>query len=121
MESKSRRRPMLRLLRRPLILIGGGLVLGTVLVGALAPLLAPYPADRVSARARDDLAHAFEGPSWKHPFGRDVNGRDELSRIIYGTRVSLLVGLVVVTVTAIIGVFLGAVAGYRGGWLDELL
>jgi peptide/nickel transport system permease protein len=110
-----------RFLRRPLIWVGGGIVGVFLLTAVFAPALAPYPADRVAQKAKDDLAHAFEPPDAAHPFGRDVNGRDVLSRIIYGSRVSLLVGLVVVAATSIVGVLLGAAAGYRGGWADELL
>jgi peptide/nickel transport system permease protein len=110
-----------RLKRRPLLLAGGCIVLSFALVAILAPLLAPHPADRVAPTAQEDLAHAFEGPSWKHPFGRDADGRDILSRVIHGSRISLLVGLVVVSVTGIIGVLLGSIAGYRGGWFDEIL
>jgi peptide/nickel transport system permease protein len=95
-------------------------VLAFIVMAVLAPVLAPYPPDRVADYAKEDLAHAFEGPSWQHPFGRDVNGRDVLSRIIYGSRISLLVGFVVVLVTACIGVLLGSIAGYRGGWVDDL-
>ena len=110
-----------RFLRRPLIWVGGGIVGAFLLTAAFAPALAPYPADRVAQMAKDDLAHAFDPPDAEHPFGRDVNGRDVLSRVIYGSRVSLLVGLVVVAATSIVGVLLGAAAGYRGGWADELL
>ena len=109
-----------RFLRQPLLLVGSILVMAFVLMAALAPLLAPYPPDRVAPQAKEDLAHAFEAPSGAHPFGRDVNGRDVLSRVIYGSRVSLLVGIVVVTFTVLVGVFLGSIVGYRGGWLDEL-
>jgi peptide/nickel transport system permease protein len=110
-----------RLLRRPLLYLGGAVVAFFLFVATFAPFLAPYPADRVAALAKEDLAHAFAPPSYEHPFGRDVNGRDVLSRIVYGSQVSLRVALFVVAVTATVGVALGAIAGYRGGWPDELL
>jgi peptide/nickel transport system permease protein len=107
--------------KRPLLRVGGALVLGFVLMAVFAPWLAPYPADQVSSQAKEDLEHAFESPSWAHPFGRDVNGRDVLSRVVHGSRVSLLVGFVVVLATGLTGVVLGLCAGYRGGWVDEAL
>jgi peptide/nickel transport system permease protein len=61
------------------------------------------------------------GPSIAHPFGLDELGRDILARLLVGARISLLVGVAVVGVSAVAGTFLGAVAGYRGGWLDEVL
>lgn len=108
-------------MKRPLLVVGAVLVSGFVLVATLAPWLAPYPADRVEPSVRADLEHAFEPPSWEHPFGRDVAGRDILSRAIYGSRISLMVGFSVVLVCATIGVLLGGLAGYHGGWLDELM
>jgi len=67
------------------------------------------------------LALRLAGPSWSHPFGLDELGRDILARLAVGARVSLLVGLVVVSVSATVGVLVGAVAGYRGGIVDDLL
>jgi peptide/nickel transport system permease protein len=65
------------------------------------------------------LALRLAGPSWSHPFGLDELGRDILARLAVGARVSLLVGLVVVSVSATVGVLVGAVAGYRGGLVDD--
>jgi peptide/nickel transport system permease protein len=67
------------------------------------------------------LALRLAGPSWSHPLGLDELGRDILARLAIGARVSLLVGLVVVSVSATIGVLVGAVAGYRGGLVDDVL
>jgi peptide/nickel transport system permease protein len=67
------------------------------------------------------LALRLAGPSWSHPFGLDELGRDILARLAVGARVSLLVGLVVVSVSATVGVLVGAVAGYRGGLVDDAL
>jgi peptide/nickel transport system permease protein len=65
------------------------------------------------------LALRLAGPSWAHPLGLDELGRDILARLAAGARVSLLVGFVVVTVSAVVGVALGGVAGYVGGWVDD--
>ena len=94
-----------------------GLVVIIILVGTalLAPVLTPYDPLAI------DLAGELEGPSPNHPLGQDKLGRDILSQIIYGARVSLLVGLVVVGVSMIIGVALGALAGYFGGALDTVM
>lgn len=67
------------------------------------------------------LALRLAGPSWSHPLGLDELGRDILARLAIGARVSLLVGLVVVSVSAMVGVLVGAVAGYRGGLVDDVL
>src|SRR3989441_9720416 len=91
---------------------------GLVIVGALTmiavfgPWLAPYdPSDQT-------LMDRLEGPSWKHPFGNDELGRDILSRILLGTRVSMRVGATVVLLSGIAGVLIGGFAGYIGGTLD---
>jgi peptide/nickel transport system permease protein len=86
------------------------LVLAVLALGA--PWLAPYPF------AEQDLLASRQAPSPSHWLGTDVLGRDVLSRMIWGTRVSLAVGLVVVGLEFAVGAGLGLVAGYRGGWLD---
>jgi peptide/nickel transport system permease protein len=80
-----------------------------------APLLSPYPP------ALLDTDAVLLPPSWDHPFGTDTLGRDVLSRMIYGSRVSLKVGFVAVGIATLIGVILGAVAGYYGGWIDIVI
>ena len=74
-----------------------------------APLIAPYPPDQQS------LFDRLQAPSWDHPMGTDQLGRDVLSRVIYGSRVSLEVGLAVVALAGTFGILMGLVAGYRGG------
>jgi len=98
--------------RNPRILIGGGLVLFLVAVAIFAPLLAPYDPIAVNG------AVSLEPPSGSHPFGTDDVGRDVLSRVIFGSRVSLSVGLIAVGIGAIIGISLGMAAGYVGGVFD---
>jgi peptide/nickel transport system permease protein len=101
-----------RLVRNPGALVGAAIVLAFFVVAAFAPVLAPY------SPLEQDLERVAEGccpgPSWEHPMGVDDLGRDELSRVIYGARFSLLIGIVSVTVGLTAGLLLGAVAGYFG-------
>jgi peptide/nickel transport system permease protein len=85
-----------------------------VLIALLAPILAPYSYMQQNAK----LANA--GPSAEHLLGNDRLGRDILSRLIYGARPSLQMGVVAVAIAATIGIAIGAVAGYFGGWVDNL-
>jgi len=93
-------------------------VFGTVVLSALvicavfAPWLAPH--DPVTQHLSEDL----RPPSLEHPLGQDKLGRDQLSRIIYGSRVSLYVGIVTVGISLLIGMSTGLIAGYFGGWID---
>ena len=98
--------------RRALIAV----VVLVVLVGAAA--FAPY------VSPADPTAMSFgmmSPPSWAHPFGTDDLGRDLLSRVIFGARISLFVGLVTVLSSMILGVLMGVLAGYYGGWLDTII
>ena len=101
-----------------LALFGLVLVVGLLLVAALAPWLAPYPDQ---GRGTPDVASASLAPSGAHLFGTDQLGRDMLSRVLMGARPALLISISVVLGAALIGVPLGAIAGYRGGWIDEVL
>jgi peptide/nickel transport system permease protein len=96
-------------------LVGAVLVCAFVLVAALAPLLSPY--DPVSA----DFANVLSPPARAHPFGTDDIGRDILSRVVYGSRISLQAGLFTVAVALCIGLPLGLVAGYLGGRVDNVI
>jgi peptide/nickel transport system permease protein len=101
--------------RHPLV-VTGLLVVGLLLAAAAAgPVLAPHPP---SAQRLDE---GLRGPSWDHPLGQDRLGRDQLSRLLAGARLSLLVGVSVVGVSLLIGLLVGGVAGLWGGWIDELL
>jgi peptide/nickel transport system permease protein len=85
------------------------------LTAVFAPWLVPYdPADQ-------KLANRLEGPSWQHPFGNDDLGRDILSRILLGTRVSMRVGATVVLLSGLAGIIIGGIAGYIGGKLDTFI
>jgi len=91
------------------------LVLGLFVVSIFAPWLAPYDPNQI------DLKQVLMSPSHAHLLGTDTLGRDVLSRIIYGARVSLKVGFVAVGLATLIGLLVGAVAGYYGGWVDAIL
>ena len=93
-----------------------GILLGVLLVlAAIAPLIAPFAADAI------DLAHRRDTPSFSHWFGTDELGRDVLTRILFGARVSLSIGLLSALVSVALGAAVGAVAGYARGWVDDLL
>jgi peptide/nickel transport system permease protein len=105
-----------RVLRRqPLLLVSGLLVLALA-VAAVAPgLFSNQPTTGLN------MAEAFKGPSAAHLFGTDEAGRDIFSRVVHGTRYSLGMALSIVLLAAAVGTLLGAVAGFAGGWVDELL
>jgi peptide/nickel transport system permease protein len=92
--------------------VGAATLVLLVSTAAFAPVLAPY--DPTTQQLENDL----RGPSLAHPLGQDKLGRDQLSRIIFGARVSLKVGIAAVAIAATIGVFIGALAGYFGGAFD---
>lgn len=98
-------------------LAGVGLVIvGIVVITALfAPLLAPYDPTQKNTR------NLLKAPTLQHPLGTDELGRDTLSRVIYGARVSLEVGVIAVGISLVIGVLLGLVAGYAGGAIDSII
>jgi peptide/nickel transport system permease protein len=97
------------------IFIGGAILVTFVVIAALAPLLAPY------SPAQQNLENDLVPPSGAHLFGTDKLGRDLFSRIVYGSRISLAVGISAVTVSVLIGLLVGALSGYFGGWIDQLL
>jgi peptide/nickel transport system permease protein len=109
------RRAMRRFLRHRLAVFGLVVVIGFVLVALLAPWIAPYdPIETSWTRIR-------RPPSELHPFGTDENGRDVLSRVIWGARASLMAGVVSVLGAVLLGVPIGLVAGLAGGWVDAVL
>jgi peptide/nickel transport system permease protein len=117
--AKSRRSTALRrMLATPAIVIGMALVGAVAVMALLAPLLAPHDpyAQDLGRRLIPPLWH--EKGTWVHPFGTDNLGRDYLSRIIYGARISLLIGFSVMIISGLIGSALGLIAGYYGGRTD---
>ena len=95
--------------------IAGAIVLGLITLAVLLAPISPYDPEI------SDLAVRFQPPSWQHPMGTDALGRDLLTRVLYGGRISLLVGLLVVAISLAIGVPVGALAGFYGGRLDSIL
>jgi peptide/nickel transport system permease protein len=105
--------------RNPQIVVGSVIVLAFVLIGSFAPMLAPYPYDD------QDLSNQLRPPVWaggqtEHPLGTDEFGRDTLSRLIYGARISLVVGLFSVVLAGVLGIAVGVVGGYLGGSIDAV-
>ena len=110
---------MLRAFRRdPLAVVSLIVIVLFVLGAILAPALTPYEGQ---GQGEPNILEKFHPPSQAHPLGTDYLGRDVWARLLFGGRSSLSVGLLVVVVASMIGVPLGAVAGYFGGWLDNLL
>ncbi|MBI1846492.1 MAG: ABC transporter permease [Candidatus Rokubacteria bacterium] len=101
--------------RNRLAVIGAAVVLALVAIAVLAPVLAPWNPNR------PDVKKILDAPSGRHPFGTDELGRDVLSRIVYGARVSLAVGFVSVGIATAIGIALGSTAGYLGGLVDATI
>jgi peptide/nickel transport system permease protein len=103
------------LLRNRLAVIGGTLVALVFILSIFAPLFAPYNPSLI------DIKSILVGPSSSHWLGTDDLGRDVLSRMLWGGRISLEVGFVAVGIATIIGIILGSLAGFYGGWIDSLV
>jgi peptide/nickel transport system permease protein len=101
-------------INRPAVL-GGLIVLSVFFIALFAPMLSPYDPAYI------DVEKILTGPTHAHPLGTDDLGRDVLSRMIWGSRISLLVGFVAVGISILIGTLIGAAAGYYGGWIDDVL
>jgi peptide/nickel transport system permease protein len=108
-----------RLRRNPGAIIGFVLVGAFVLVALFAPLIAPY--DPLAQDIPALEGSCCPGPSPDHLFGLDALGRDEFSRVVYGARYSLVIGVVSVAVGLVLGLLLGSIAGYIGGWADTIV
>ena len=100
---------------RKIVVVGLVIVLINLVAAIFAPLLAPYDPYKPFPE------EALLNPSWKHPLGTDTIGRDYLSRMIYGARTSVIIGISAVVIAAAIGVTLGLVAGYFGGFVSTLI
>jgi peptide/nickel transport system permease protein len=120
--ARAERAPANRARRTRGLAVGGAVFVALLIVGALAaPLIAPADPIRQSLRGRLS-APTFGGADGKaHLLGTDHLGRDVLSRVIYGARVSLLVGFAAVVVGGLLGASLGLLAGFRGGWTDSII
>ncbi|TAN41533.1 MAG: ABC transporter permease [Nitrospirae bacterium] len=104
-----------RLMKNKLSVAGGIIVAALFLVAVLAPVISPYNPNDI------DRFHILEKPGIHHPLGTDDLGRDILSRMIWGARISLSVGFVAVGIATLIGILFGAIAGYYGGWPDMII
>jgi peptide/nickel transport system permease protein len=102
----------------PLLVVGAVASACIVVVALIAPLLAPFPGDAGTATHPFAVLHP---PSAQHWFGTDNVGRDVLSRVLYGARISPLIALIVLLIAGAIGIPLGLAAGYFGGWIDEVI
>ena len=110
-----------RLRRNPAAIVGFVLVGTFVIVAIFAPLIAPDDPRKPDLLALAQAGGCCPGPSWHHLFGIDQLGRDEFSRIVWGARDSLIIGLVAVSVGLSAGLVIGAIAGYLGGHVDSIL
>ncbi|UPM44924.1 nickel transporter permease [Halocatena salina] len=95
--------------------LGASIVFALFLLAVFGPIISPYDPTTQA------LAHRLEGPSLVHPFGTDQLGRDVLTRLLHGARLSLGIAVVVTSVRLTLGTIVGLVAGYAGGWIDEAL
>ena len=103
------------LFSRKIVWVSGFFILLFIVIAVFAPLIAPYDPDFA------DFAAYLQGPSRLHVLGTDSYGRDVLSRIIYGTRVSLIIGVLAVVIACAVGTFFGMAAGYFGGVADDVI
>jgi peptide/nickel transport system permease protein len=99
----------------PLAMVGFIIIVSVFILAMLAPLISPYDPNNIDVKA------ILLQPSWQHWMGTDGLGRDVLSRMLHGGRISLLVGLVAVGIATAIGIVLGAISGYYRGWVDTLI
>jgi peptide/nickel transport system permease protein len=100
---------------RWVVIIGAIIILLLIITAMFAPLLTPYEPNKVN------LEDSLQQPSSQHLLGTDKVGRDVLTRIIYGSRIAIIVGVVAVTASGAIGMFLGLLAGYFGGWVETII
>ncbi len=121
-DQQSRGRELIRsmnlILNNPLTTFGLLVILALLITAIFAPFLAPFPDQ---GKGLSNLGERLEPPTFKHPLGTDNLGRDILSRIIFGARISLKAAIVVVMISMSIGVPLGLIAGYFGGKTDEVI
>jgi len=98
-----------------MVRVGLAIVLAAFIAAVLGPVISPYDS------SAQELSRRLEAPTLAHPFGLDELGRDILARILDGARISLMVGVAVVSVSSTLGMFFGAVAGYFGGRVDDVI
>jgi len=108
-------------MRRVSAALGGGIIAIVLLVAIFAPLLAPHDPYTQDLMLRMVPPEWMDGGSMAHPFGTDQLGRDYLSRLLYGARISMLIGVFTVITSGVIGITLGVMGGYFGGWTDDVM
>jgi len=114
--SRRRRKSLLHtILTHKMACVGLAIIIGMICMAVFAPFLAPHDPNN------QDLYHVLEGPSAKHLLGTDDVGRDLLSRVIYGARISLFIGIVSTFLSALLGCTLGLISGYKGGIADMVI
>ncbi|MGW8884680.1 ABC transporter permease [Streptomyces sp. NPDC055749] len=101
--------------RSPSVMIAGAVLVLVVLAAVLAPFIAPYAPDAI------DLSASLVGTGGEHLLGTDSSGQDLLSRVLYGARTSLIAPILLLSIAAVLGVALGTLAAWRGGWTDTLV
>lgn len=104
-----------RLKKNKVAIVGLGLLIFMVLFSFVGPFLSPYKLGTM------DFNNSLVGPTLQHPFGTDMLGRDILTRVMYGGRISILVGIVAVIIEIIVGSILGAISGFYGGIVDGII
>lgn len=114
-EHESMARLVWRRFRRHPGAVAGTLILTVIILVCTFAFVSPYDPNE------SDIINRLQPPSLQHPFGTDALGRDLLTRCLYGGRISLFVGFMVMIITLVIGIPIGMVAGYFGGWLDDVL
>lgn len=112
------KRLLARFRSNPLSIVGVLMILSIVFMAVFAPYIAPYPEDTTG---RVDFANQFQPPSAEHIMGTDQAGRDVFSRVVYGSRISMMIGVVVLSLGITVGTAVGLVAGYMGGTVHALL
>jgi peptide/nickel transport system permease protein len=110
-----RRGPLGTLVKQKLAMTGTVIVVFFILVAIFGPIFAPH------GSTEQFSAFRLKGPSADYPFGNDEFGRDILSRLLYGSRISFQVGVIAVGISAVIGILAGMIAGYVGGWIDSVI
>lgn len=108
-------RMMRALMRNPLAMVGAVILLALLITALFAPWIAPY------SPLGQDLNARLAPPSWANWMGTDELGRDILSRVIYGSRITLMIVVMVAVIAAPLGLLIGAISGYFGGWTDKIL
>lgn len=104
-----------RLFHRKVVIVGAVIVFAFIFAAIFADVIAPYSPYKI------DILHSLRGSSADHWLGTDENGRDVFSRVLFGARTSLLIGLVAVLFSAAAGILLGLISGYFGGWVDIVI